>query len=119
MPNTKSAFKRLRQNEKRRMRNRIAKKIIRTYTKRSLKAVGDGNLEQAAADLEWENRNCYWAPPPGIPYGAAQKYCPGDWGYQPPVVVVTCAPRDRDCDGYPDRRRRDRDHDGRRDRDRD
>ncbi|WP_125256341.1 hypothetical protein [Brevundimonas fluminis] len=75
-------------------------------------------LEQAAADLEWENRNCYWAPPPGIPYGAAQKYCPGDWGYQPPVVVVTCAPRDRDCDGYPDRRRRDRDHDGRRDRDR-
>ena len=76
-------------------------------------------LEQAAADLEWENRNCYWAPPPGIPYGAAQKYCPGDWGYQPPVVVVTCAPRDRDCDGYPDRRRRDRDHDGRRDRDRD
>lgn len=72
-------------------------------------AVWDGiamGLNEVAADMEWENRNCYWAPPPGIPYGAAQKYCPGDWNYQPPVVVVTCAPRDRDCDGVSDRRER-------------
>lgn len=66
-------------------------------------------LDQAAADLEWENRNCYWAPPPGMPYGVVQKYCPGDWGYQPPVTVY-CAPRDRDCDGVRDRRERRRDH---------
>lgn len=76
-------------------------------------AIADG-LEMAAADMAWENANCYWAAPPGIPYGAAQKYCPGDWGYQAPVIVVTCAPRDRDCDGRRDRRRHDRDHDGRR-----
>jgi len=62
-------------------------------------------LNEVAADMEWENRNCYWAPPPGIPYGASQKYCPGDWGYQPPVIVVSCAPRDRDCDGEIDRQR--------------
>lgn len=24
-------------------------------------------LNEVAADMEWENRNCYWAPPPGIP----------------------------------------------------
>ena len=39
-------------------------------------------LDQAAADLEYENAYCYWAPPPGIPYGANQKYCPGDYGYR-------------------------------------
>ena len=39
-------------------------------------------LEQAASDLEYENANCYWAPPPGIPYGANQRYCPGDYGYR-------------------------------------
>lgn len=53
MPNTKSAYKRLRQSEKRRLRNRIAKKIIRTYSKRSLKAAADGNLEQAVADFRF------------------------------------------------------------------
>jgi len=53
MPNTKSAFKRLRQSEKRRLRNRIAKKIIRTYTKRSLKAAAEGNVEQASADFRF------------------------------------------------------------------
>lgn len=61
-------------------------------------------LNEVAVDMEWENRN--WAPPPGIPYGASQRYCPGDWGYQTPVVVVTCVPRDRDCDGVNDRRER-------------
>ena len=39
-------------------------------------------LDQAAADLEYENAYCYWATPPGLPYGANQKYCPGDYGYR-------------------------------------
>ena len=39
-------------------------------------------LDQAAADLEYENAYCYWAPPQGLPYGANQKYCPGDYGYR-------------------------------------
>jgi len=53
MPNTESAKKRLRQNVKRRQRNRIAKKIIKTYTKRTLKAASEGNLEQAEADFRF------------------------------------------------------------------
>jgi small subunit ribosomal protein S20 len=51
MPNTPSAIKRLRQNAKRRMRNRIAKKIIKTYTKRTLAAVAAKNFEKAEADF--------------------------------------------------------------------
>ncbi|WP_169974286.1 30S ribosomal protein S20 [Tautonia rosea] len=53
MPNTESAKKRLRQNEKRRLRNRIAKKIIKTYTKRTLTAASEGNLEAAEADFRF------------------------------------------------------------------
>ena len=44
-------------------------------------AVATG-LDQAAADLEYENAYCYWAPPPGVPLGANQRYCPGDYGYR-------------------------------------
>lgn len=51
MPNTPSAIKRLKQNVKRRMHNRIAKKIIKTYTKRTLAAAAAGKLEQAEADF--------------------------------------------------------------------
>lgn len=53
MPNTPSAIKRLKQNEKRRMRNRIAKKVIKTYTKRALAAAAEGNKDQAEADLKF------------------------------------------------------------------
>ena len=53
MPNTESAKKRLRQNEKQRMRNRIAKKVIKTYTKRTLKAASEGNFEAAEADFRF------------------------------------------------------------------
>ena len=35
------------------MRNRIAKKIIKTYTKRTLKAAQEGNLEAAEADFRF------------------------------------------------------------------
>jgi small subunit ribosomal protein S20 len=51
MPNTKSAIKRLKQNAKRRMRNRIAKKIIKTYMKRTLAAVAAGEFQKAEADF--------------------------------------------------------------------
>jgi len=53
MPNTHSAIKRLKQSQKRRMHNRIAKKIIRTYTKRTLAAVAAGEFEKAEADLRF------------------------------------------------------------------
>jgi small subunit ribosomal protein S20 len=50
MPNTPSAIKRLKQSNKRRMRNRIAKKIIKTYTKRALAAAAAKEFEKAEAD---------------------------------------------------------------------
>src|SRR3954468_24554702 len=51
MPNTPSAIKRLKQSTKRRMHNRIAKKIIKTYMKRTLAAVADKEFEKAEADF--------------------------------------------------------------------
>jgi small subunit ribosomal protein S20 len=51
MPNTPSAIKRLKQSVKRRMHNRIAKKIIRTFTKRTLAAVAAKEFEKAEADF--------------------------------------------------------------------
>jgi small subunit ribosomal protein S20 len=51
MPNTPSAIKRLKQSIKRRMHNRIAKKIIKTYTKRTMAAVAAKELEKAQADF--------------------------------------------------------------------
>lgn len=53
MPNTPSAIKRLKQSKKRRLRNRIAKKIIRTYSKRALTAAAEGKPEQAQADFRF------------------------------------------------------------------
>ena len=51
MPNTPSAIKRLKQSVKRRMHNRIAKKIIKTYMKRTLAAVAAKEFEKAEADF--------------------------------------------------------------------
>jgi small subunit ribosomal protein S20 len=51
MPNTPSAIKRLKQSTKRRMHNRITKKIIRTFTKRTLAAVAAKEFEKAEADF--------------------------------------------------------------------
>ena len=53
MPNTKSAIKRLKQSEKRRLRNRIAKKLIKTYSKRALLAAAAGETEKAEADFKF------------------------------------------------------------------
>lgn len=53
MPHTDSAKKRLRQSEQRRLRNRITKKVIKTYSKRALAAAKDGKPEQAEADMRF------------------------------------------------------------------
>jgi small subunit ribosomal protein S20 len=46
MPHTKSAKKRLRQTEKRRERNRAAKKAVKTQIKKVLQAAKSGTAEQ-------------------------------------------------------------------------
>ncbi len=47
MPHSKSARKRLRQNQKRNLRNRMVKSEVKTYMKRVQAAVDSGNAEQA------------------------------------------------------------------------
>ncbi len=51
MPNSPSAAKRLRQSQKRRLQNRIAKKVVKTSTKKTLQSVAEKNLEKAEADF--------------------------------------------------------------------
>ena len=51
MPNSPSAIKRLKQSQKRRLHNRITKKLIKTYGKRTLAAVAAKEFEKAEADL--------------------------------------------------------------------
>jgi small subunit ribosomal protein S20 len=53
MPNSPSAIKRLKQSKKRRLRNRIAKKVIRTYSKRAMAAATAKNFDQAEADFRF------------------------------------------------------------------
>lgn len=38
-------------------------------------------LDQAAADLEYENAYCYWGTSPAAP-NVQRRYCPGDYGYR-------------------------------------
>ncbi|HIP93301.1 MAG TPA: 30S ribosomal protein S20 [Desulfurobacteriaceae bacterium] len=47
MPNTKSAKKRLRQNKKRRLRNRMYVSRMRTESKKLLKLIEEKKLEEA------------------------------------------------------------------------
>ena len=51
MPSSPSATKRLKQSNKRRLHNRITKKIIKTLTKRTMAAVVEKNFEQAESDF--------------------------------------------------------------------
>ena len=51
MPNTPSAIKALKQSTKRRMHNRITKKVIKTLTKRTLASVAAKEFEKAEADF--------------------------------------------------------------------
>ena len=53
MPNRKSAIKSLKQNDKRRMRNKIARKIIKTYSKRALLAAAAGESAKAESDFRF------------------------------------------------------------------
>jgi len=47
LPHTKSAKKRLRQNEKRRLRNRIYRSRARTFIKKTNRLIAEGRLEEA------------------------------------------------------------------------
>ena len=47
MANTKSAIKRIRQNEKRRLRNRVYRGQARTYIKNARLAIANGEVEEA------------------------------------------------------------------------
>jgi small subunit ribosomal protein S20 len=51
MPHTKSAKKRLRQNEKRRLRNRAAKRTLKTHIKRFEEALEEDTLEEARVEF--------------------------------------------------------------------
>ena len=51
MPNSPSASKRLRQSAKRRLHNRITKKVIKTHAKRTIATVATKDLDKANADL--------------------------------------------------------------------
>jgi small subunit ribosomal protein S20 len=52
MPNTASSKKRLRQNEKLRIRNRAVKSVMRGQIRRVREAVAAGNGEQAQVELK-------------------------------------------------------------------
>jgi len=47
MPTTESAKKRLRQSEKRRLANKVARKIIRTFSKKAVAEAAEGKFEVA------------------------------------------------------------------------
>jgi small subunit ribosomal protein S20 len=51
MPTTSSAAKRLRQSAKRRLHNRITKKVIKTSMKKTLQAVATKEYEKAESDF--------------------------------------------------------------------
>jgi small subunit ribosomal protein S20 len=51
MPHTRSARKRLRQNQERRLRNRAIKKEIKTHIKNLQAAVQSGNADQLQAQF--------------------------------------------------------------------
>ena len=52
MPNSPSAAKRMRQNAKRRKRNRVTKKVIKTLSKRTMTSLVSKDFDQALADLK-------------------------------------------------------------------
>jgi small subunit ribosomal protein S20 len=52
MPNSTSASKRMRQGVKRRLHNRVTKKVIKTLTKRTLASLAAKEFDKAATDLK-------------------------------------------------------------------
>lgn len=72
-------------------------------------------LDEVAAEAEYEAATCYWgAIPGGDRYGVQQRYCPGDYGYRPPVDLPVSYYRrnarqhDGRGDGHDRDRRRDK-----------
>ncbi len=57
MPNTPSAIKRLKQSAKRRLNNRIAKKVIKTLTKRTMASLAAKEFEKAETDVRRDRKN--------------------------------------------------------------
>ncbi len=51
MPNSPSAAKRLRQSTKRRLHNRITKKVVKTSMKKSIQSAAGNDPTQAVADF--------------------------------------------------------------------
>jgi small subunit ribosomal protein S20 len=52
MPSSSSAKKRVRQNVKRRRKNRVTKKVIKTLSKRVAASLAGKELDQAATDMK-------------------------------------------------------------------
>ena len=52
MPNSASAAKRMRQAHKRRKRNRVTKKVIKTLSKRTFTSLAEKDFNQALVDLK-------------------------------------------------------------------
>ena len=51
MPSSPSAIKRLKQSKKSRMRNRITKKVIKTFSKKVTTMLDEKNFDQAEVDF--------------------------------------------------------------------
>ncbi len=66
MPNTRSAAKRMRQNEKRRVRNRVIRTRTRSFVKRARQAIEAGDLEAAQLAVQAASRELDRAVSKGI-----------------------------------------------------
>lgn len=66
MPNTKSAAKRLRQNIRRRARNRAIKHMVKTHCKRVLNAIAAGNADLAQAEFRLASKKIDQAAAKGV-----------------------------------------------------
>ncbi|MCS7237989.1 MAG: 30S ribosomal protein S20 [Thermoguttaceae bacterium] len=66
MPNTKSAAKRLRQNVRRRARNRAVKHTIKTHYKRVLKAIAAGDAQLAGEEFRLATKKIDQAAAKGV-----------------------------------------------------
>lgn len=51
MPKSKSVLKRERQNEKRRLRNKAVKTLVKTMVRRARESLASNNLEKARVDV--------------------------------------------------------------------
>ncbi len=66
MPTSRSAKKRLRQQERRRVRNRAVRSTLRTFIKRVRTAVEESNFEKADADFRLTARKLDQAAAKGV-----------------------------------------------------